>query len=69
MQAAGGFLAAEDLARHRGDVVTPISTNYRGLDIVELPPNGQGMIALILLNIMEQFDLTKLDANGPERCT
>ena len=67
VQAAGGFLAADDLARHRGDVVTPISTNYRGLDIVELPPNGQGMIALILLNIMEQFDFKTLDPNGPER--
>ena len=67
VQAAGGFLAADDLARHRGDVVTPISTSYRGLDVVELPPNGQGMIALVLLNIMEQFDFTKLDPNGPER--
>lgn len=67
VQAAGGFLAVEDLAHHRGDVVTPISTNYRGLDIVELPPNGQGMIALILLNIMEQFDFMKLDVDGSER--
>ena len=61
------MLTADDLARHRGDVVTPISTNYRGLDIVELPPNGQGLTALVLLNIMEQFDFTKLDPVGPER--
>lgn len=67
VRAAGGFLAVEDLARHRGDAVTPISTNYRGLDIVELPPNGQGMIALILLNIMEQFNFMKLAVNGPGR--
>jgi gamma-glutamyltranspeptidase / glutathione hydrolase len=67
VQAAGGLLAADDLARHHGDVVTPISTNYRGLDVVELPPNGQGMIALILLNIMEQSDIRTLDPNGPER--
>ena len=67
VQAAGGLLAAEDLARHRGDVVTPISTNYRGLDVVELPPNGQGLTALVLLNILEQFDLAKLDPIGPER--
>jgi gamma-glutamyltranspeptidase/glutathione hydrolase len=67
VQAAGGWLAAEDLARHTGDVVTPITTNYRGLDVVELPPNGQGLTALVLLNILEQFDLSKLDPNGPER--
>ena len=67
IQAAGGLLAAEDLARHRGDVVAPISTNYRGLDVVELPPNGQGLTALVLLNILEQFDLGRLDPTGPER--
>ena len=67
VQAAGGDLAADDLARHKGDVVTPISTNYRGLDIVELPPNGQGLTALVLLNILENFDLAKLDPLGAER--
>jgi gamma-glutamyltranspeptidase/glutathione hydrolase len=67
VQAAGGDLAAEDLARHRGDAVTPISTNYRGLDVVELPPNGQGLTALVLLNILEQFDLARLDPSGAER--
>src|SRR4051812_33947975 len=67
VQAAGGLLAADDLARHHGDVVTPISTNYRGLDVVEIPPNGQGLTALVLLNILERFDLAKLDPNGPER--
>jgi gamma-glutamyltranspeptidase/glutathione hydrolase len=67
VKALGGDLGAEDLARHRGDEVAPISTNYRGLDVVELPPNGQGLTALILLNILEQFDLAKLDPLGPER--
>jgi gamma-glutamyltranspeptidase/glutathione hydrolase len=67
VQAAGGLLAAEDLARHQGDAVEPITTNYRGLDVVELPPNGQGLTALVLLNILEQFDLGKLDPIGPER--
>ena len=67
VQAAGGLLAAEDLARHKGDVVEPISTNYRGLDVVELPPNGQGLTALVLLNILEQFDLKSLDPMGAER--
>ncbi len=63
----GGLLTAEDLARHTGDVVAPIATNYRGLDVVELPPNGQGLTALVLLNILEQFEIGKLDPAGPER--
>ncbi len=67
IEAAGGDVTLEDLARHTGEPMTPISTNYRGLDVVELPPNGQGMVALILLNILETFDLAKLDPNGPER--
>ena len=67
VQQKGGLLTADDLAQHRGDVVTPISTNYRGLDVVELPPNGQGLTALVLLNILEQFDVAKLDPVGPER--
>src|SRR5262249_37261452 len=67
VEAKGGFLAADDLARHQGNTVEPISTNYRGLDVVELPPNGQGLTALVLLNILENFDLAKLDPAGPER--
>jgi gamma-glutamyltranspeptidase/glutathione hydrolase len=67
VQAAGGDLVTDDLARHKGDVVTPISTNYRGLDVVELPPSGQGLTALVLLNILENFELAKLDPFGAER--
>jgi gamma-glutamyltranspeptidase/glutathione hydrolase len=65
--ARGSFLTAEDFAGHRGDVVTPISTNYRGLDLVEIPPNGQGLTALVMLNILENFDIAALDPMGPER--
>ena len=67
VRAAGGSLAAEDLARHEGEAVEPISTEYRGLDVLELPPNGQGLTALVLLNILEQFDVESLDPLGPER--
>jgi gamma-glutamyltranspeptidase/glutathione hydrolase len=63
----GSFLTAEDFSRHRGDAVEPISTNYRGLDLVEIPPNGQGLTALVMLNILENFDIKALDPVGPER--
>jgi gamma-glutamyltranspeptidase/glutathione hydrolase len=67
LAARGSLLTLEDFAHHRGEVQTPISTNYRGVDLVELPPNGQGLTALVLLNILEQFDLGALDALGAER--
>ena len=67
LAARGSFLTTDDLARHHGDPVTPISSNYRGFDIVELPPNGQGLTALVMLNILENFDLKSLDPNGPDR--
>ena len=63
----GSFLAAEDFARHRGEVVAPIAANYRGLDVLELPPNTQGLTALVLLNILERFDLAALDPLGTDR--
>ena len=63
----GSWLTREDFAKHRGETVTPIASNYRGLDVVELPPNGQGLVALVLLNILEHFDLSALDPDGPER--
>jgi gamma-glutamyltranspeptidase/glutathione hydrolase len=65
--ARGSFLTADDFAAHCGDEVAPISTNYRGLDLVEIPPNGQGLTALVMLNILENFDLKALDPLGPER--
>ena len=65
--ARGSFQTQEDFASHRGDTVTPISTDYRGLDLLEIPPNGQGLTALVMLNILENFDLKALDPLGPER--
>jgi len=63
----GGVLTVGDFAAHRGEEASPISTNYRGLDVVEIPPNGQGLAALVLLNILECFDLAALGPNDPER--
>jgi gamma-glutamyltranspeptidase/glutathione hydrolase len=60
MQANGGFITMEDLAATKSDWVEPISTNYHGYDVYEIPPNGQGITALIALNILEGFDLAKL---------
>jgi gamma-glutamyltranspeptidase/glutathione hydrolase len=63
----GSFLAMEDFAAHRGEVVSPISSNYRGHDILEMPPNTHGFTVLLLLNMLERFDLAVLDPLGPER--
>ncbi len=57
MKANGGFLSYRDMADHKSEWVQPLSTNYRGYDVWELPPNGQGIAALQMLNIMEGFDL------------
>jgi len=56
----GGFLSYEDLASHTSEWVEPISTNYRGYDIWELPPNGQGTAALQILNILEGYDIASM---------
>lgn len=65
-QSTGGFITAEDLAQHTSTWVDPISTNYRGYDVWEIPPNGQGIAALIALNILEDFDLASMPRNSPE---
>ncbi len=67
LQAKGSVLTADDFARHRGEAPVPISTNYRGTDLVEIPPNTQGLTALVMLNILENFDMKSLDALGPDR--
>ena len=60
IQGNGGFLSYEDMAAHRSDWVEPVSVNYRGYDIWELPPNGQGIAALQMLNILERFDVAAM---------
>lgn len=66
MQANGGFLSMADLAEHRGNWVDPVSTNYRGYDVWELPPNGQGIAALQMLNMLEEFDLSSMGRESAE---
>ena len=62
----GGFLDEEDLQNHKSDWVNPVSTNYRGYDVWELPPNGQGIAALQILNILEGFDIQKMGFGSAE---
>ncbi len=57
MQSSGGFLSYEDLAAHTSEWVEPVSATYRGVEVWELPPNGQGIAALEILNILEGFDI------------
>jgi gamma-glutamyltranspeptidase/glutathione hydrolase len=66
MKKAGGFLSYEDLANHRSDWVKPVSTDYRGYDVWELPPNGQGIAVLQMLNILEGYDLKSMGYGSPE---
>ena len=66
MQANGGFLRKADLEKHTATWVEPASTNYRGHDVFELPPNGQGIAALQMLNVLEAFDLAKMGFNSSE---
>lgn len=66
MKKHGGFLSYEDLASHTSNWVTPVSINYRGYDVWELPPNGQGTAALQMLNILEGFDIAKMGFGSAE---
>src|SRR5438876_1313311 len=66
MQANGGFLRKTDFEKHTSTWVEPVSVNYRGYDVFELPPNGQGIAALQMLNILEGFDLRTMGRNSPE---
>ena len=61
-----GFLSYEDLAAHQGEWVEPVSTSYRGHELWELPPNGQGIAALQILNLLEPYDLQSYGFGSPE---
>ncbi|RLA01722.1 MAG: gamma-glutamyltransferase, partial [Gammaproteobacteria bacterium] len=66
MKNNGGYLRKEDFKQHKSQWVEPESVNYRGYDIWELPPNGQGIAALQMLNILEQYDLKSMGHNSVE---
>ena len=62
----GGFLTYDDMASHKSEWVTPVSTNYRGYDVWQLPPNGQGIAVLQILNILEGYDIASMGLYSPE---
>jgi len=64
MKKRGGLLTVADLAAHRSNWIAPISTSYRGYEVLELPPNTQGVVALEMLNILEGFDVKALGHNS-----
>jgi gamma-glutamyltranspeptidase/glutathione hydrolase len=66
MREVGGHLRKEDFAAHTGDWVEPVSTTYRGYEVYELPPNGQGIAALQMLNILEGYDLKRMGHNSAD---
>jgi gamma-glutamyltranspeptidase len=66
VQRVGGVLSMEDMQRHHSNWVEPISTNYRGYDVYEFPPNSQGVAALEMLNIIEGYDLKSLGYQSAE---
>src|SRR5690606_28198242 len=65
-RAEGALLDVRDFREHTTDWVEPVSTNYRRHDVWELPPNGQGIAALQMLNMLETFDIGSLSPNSAE---
>lgn len=66
MRAHGGYLRKTDLEKHMSNWIDPVSINYRGCEIFELPPNGQGIAALQMLNILEGYDLRAMGRGSPD---
>jgi gamma-glutamyltranspeptidase/glutathione hydrolase len=69
MKRIGGDLRYDDFAEFHGEWVDPVSVNYRGYDVYELPPNGQGMAALQMLNILKGYDLKKMGVGSADTLT
>lgn len=67
IRAKGGLMSCDDMAAMAVTEVTPVISSYRNLRIAELPPNGTGIVAQIILNLLEPFDLQGLDPNGADR--
>ena len=67
LTAAGGIHTLDDFAAQEAEYVTPIAGQYRGWDLIELPPNGQGAAAILMANILSGFDLASLDPTGVDR--
>ncbi|HUV66639.1 MAG TPA: gamma-glutamyltransferase [Sedimentisphaerales bacterium] len=65
-RANGGRFSFRDFREHTANWVEPVSTNYRGYDVWELPPNGQGIAALQMLNLLEHFDIGSMPPNSAE---
>jgi gamma-glutamyltranspeptidase / glutathione hydrolase len=66
-RALGGYLSMQDLAEHQADWVEPVGTTYRAHEVWELPPNGQGIAVLQMLNLLEHFDIGALAPNGVDQ--
>lgn len=64
----GGYFSKADFAQHRNEWVKLVSTNYRGYDVWQIPPNGQGLSVLQILNVLGQFDVAKMGWGSPEYC-
>ena len=66
MKEQGGFISYEDMTNHTSEWVDPVSTNYRGYDVWEIPPNGQGIAALQILNLLESYNISEMGFGSKE---